>query len=52
MARTQRRSGSFLIGLYAWVAAVLFGMVVGDIVYARLAPGSAAAFSAISDLLL
>ena len=44
--------GSLAVGLYAWLTAVSFGLAVLDIVYARLVPGAAAAFSEVADFLL
>jgi hypothetical protein len=41
-----------LAGLYAWLAAVSFGFVCLDVLYARLVPAAPAAFSQLSDLLL
>ena len=52
MASLQKHLGSFLIGLYAWVLAISFGMVVLDVLYARLVPGATFAFSEVSDFLL
>lgn len=47
-----RTLGSLFVGLYAWVAAVSFGLALLDIVYSRLVPGAAAAFSEVADFLL
>ena len=52
MAVIQKRSGSFLVGLYFWVLTIYFGMVLLDIFYARLVPGAINAFREVSDLLL
>jgi len=52
MATFRKRVGSFLIGLYAWVVAISFGMVLVDILYARLAPNANLAFGEVSDFLL
>lgn len=52
MSTTQNRLGSFLIGLYGWVLAIFFGMVCLDILFARLVPEAAMAFSEVADLLL
>jgi hypothetical protein len=52
MASIQKHLGSFLIGLYAWVLAISFGMVLLDILYTRLVPGATFAFSEVSDFLL
>jgi hypothetical protein len=44
---------SFLVaGLYAWAAAVSFGMVVLDVLYANLVPKAVAASSEVADFLL
>jgi hypothetical protein len=52
MAAFQKRLGSFLVGLYVWVLAISFGMVLIDILYARLVPDATIAFSEVSDFLL
>ena len=41
-----------VVGLYAWLAAVSFGLVLLDIVYAGLVPEAAVAFSEVADFLL
>lgn len=41
-----------MVGLYAWLAAVSFGLVLLDIVYAGLVPEAAVAFSEVADFLL
>ena len=52
MATFQKSLGSFLIGAYAWVLTIFFGMVLLDILYANQAPEAAGAFSTIADFLL
>jgi len=52
MASFQKHLGSFLIGLYVWVLAISFGMVLLDVLYARLVPGATFAFSEVADFLL
>ena len=52
MSTKQKSIHSFLIGLYVWVLTIFFGMVLLDILYARLVPEAAAAFSEVSDFLL
>lgn len=52
MASLQKRLGSFLIGLYAWVLAISFGLVLLDVLYTRLVPGATFAFSEVADFLL
>lgn len=47
-----RTLGSLLVGFYAWAAAVSFGLALLDIVYSRLVPSAAAAFSGVADFLL
>lgn len=44
--------GVLAVGFYAWLATVSFGLVVLDIVYSRLVPGAATAFSEVADFLL
>ena len=44
--------GPLVVGLYAWSTAISFGMALIDIMYARLVPSAAAAFSGVADLLL
>ena len=41
-----------MVGLYAWLAAVSFGLVLLDIVYAGLVPEAEVAFSEVADFLL
>jgi len=52
MSAFQKRMGTFLVGLYFWVLTIYFGMVLLDILYARLAPGATTAFAKVSDILL
>lgn len=52
MNTVQKQIGSFLVGGYAWIITIFFGMILLDITYARLVPGAAGAFSKVSDLLL
>jgi len=44
--------GPLVVGLYAWAAAVSFGIALIDVVYARLVPEATAAFSEVADFLL
>jgi len=46
------RLGSLIVGFYAWLFTLFGGMVLLDVVYARLAPEGASALSAAADLLL
>jgi hypothetical protein len=41
-----------VVGLYAWLAAISFGLVLLDIVYARVVPEEATALSEAADFLL
>ena len=49
MTKTIRH---LVVGLYAWLAAVSFGFVLLDIVYAGLVPEAEVAFSEVADFLL
>jgi hypothetical protein len=51
MDRSRMKFGALLTGLYAWIMTVFLGMVLVDILYARLVMGAAPAFTAISDFL-
>ncbi len=44
--------GTLVVGLYAWVATVSFGIVLIDIKYARSVPEATVAFSEVADFLL
>lgn len=44
--------GALFIEFYAWAATFTLGAVLIDIMYAKLAPGAAAAFSEVADFLL
>jgi hypothetical protein len=44
--------GVLAVGFYAWLTTVSFGIVVLDIVYARLIPRAATAFAEVADFLL
>ena len=44
--------GPLVVGLYAWLAAISFGLVLLDIIYARLVPEEATALSEAADFLL
>jgi len=52
MGKNQVRLGALFVGLYAWLAALLFGAIIVDIAYSRLVPEEAAAFSDVADFLL
>jgi hypothetical protein len=52
MGMSKKTFGSFLIGLYAWVITISFGMVLLDIIYSRVVPAAAIALSEVSDFLL
>jgi hypothetical protein len=41
-----------IVGLYAWLATISFGLVLLDILYAGLVPGAPAALSEAADFLL
>jgi hypothetical protein len=43
---------TLVVGLYAWLVAVSFGLAWLDITYARLLPDAADAFSEVADFLL
>lgn len=43
---------AIIVGSYAWLTAVSFGLVLLDIVYAGLVPDASTAFSEASDFLL
>ena len=44
--------GPLVVGIYAWLAAVSFGLVLLDIVYAGLVPDAATALSEAADFQL
>jgi len=44
--------GTFIVGLYAWLAAVSFGLVLMDILYAGLVPEASKAINESSDFQL
>src|SRR5688572_2505905 len=46
------RAGFLLVVCYAWLAAVSFGLVLLDIIYARLIPAATTTFSEMADFLL
>jgi hypothetical protein len=52
MRSSVRIIGSLFVGVYAWAAAVSFGLALLDIVYSRLIPGASTAFSEVADFLL
>lgn len=43
---------ALVVGLYAWLVAVSFGLALLDIQYARLLPDATEAFRAVADFLL
>ena len=44
--------GSLVVGFYAWLVAVFFGLSWLDVIYSRLVPDARDAFHAVSDFLL
>jgi hypothetical protein len=44
--------GSLVVGLYAWLATISFGLVLLDVVYAGLVPEATTALSEAADFLL
>jgi hypothetical protein len=52
MKFTQEKLSPLFARLYTWLVTIYFGAVLLDIVYSKLVPEAAVAFSEVSDFLL